>query len=560
MVFERSTEVIFERIGTGRTLAIASLAIAACASDDGAVERQARKALERSLTGETAAVQSRYDGRARLLWVDADGLNRRGERIVKTVRSVWQDGLDADAYGVSDALDALDRAQDSEATPHDRGVALAEADLAITRGYAHLVRDLRLGTTKPSVVQPAWRIQPFDSVGESDLVALVADDPEDALETARPATAEYARLGALRAALEEIRAAGGWPSVPSRKLERGDDDPAVAALRARLLASVVPEERDAALAGIGRNTQFDEGLDRALRSFQERHALDPDGITGDRTIAALNVSVEHRIRTVEINQERWRWLPHRFGERVILVNVAGYEVNLLENDRTVLRMNAVVGKPDASTPIFADTMTHMIVNPYWNVPESITTDELLPSARDNAGYLSAHNYEVVSLDGDVADADAVNDDDFLSNYRIRQRPGTGNALGRVKFMFPNQNAVYLHDTPSKSLFARPVRAFSHGCVRVAEPEKLAQFLIEWTGGDQAQVDDAFASDETKQIDLPHAVPVYLAYLTAWVGDDERPRFYPDVYDLDAEMIDLLMTSPGTRVAATGSRVRNAGGG
>lgn len=545
---------------------MAGLVLLATACGGDGVERRARAELRQRLAGEAAdsTIRSLYAERKNeLLWVETDGLTNKGRRVVEAIGTAHSDGLDSESYGIADAHAALEVAGNEELSTAQRAAALADAELALTGGLTSLLRDLERGATQPSEVQPAWRIDQPDTPEAPLLEQVVADgEPEQAMANARPAVEQYALLRDVLARLRDVRDAGGWPEVPDRRIRAGADDDAVATLRARLSLSVVEGERADAEAGRDRPTHFDERLDRALRAFQERHGLEVDGEVDAATVTALNVPVEERVRAVELNLERWRWMPHDLGARAVLVNIAGYDMRLLEDGRPVLHMKTVVGRPAWRTPIFADTMTHMIVHPYWNVPESILVEELLPSARQDAGYLIANNYEVVDGEGRLVDGDFDLEDldpELGGGLRVRQKPGAGNALGQVKFMFPNNENVYLHDTPAKSLFERTSRALSHGCVRVERPLDLARFLAEWTGGDQARFERALAGEENARIDLPRSVRVYLAYFTVWVEPDGRPRFLADPYELDREMTDLLLATSAGRLALAGGGVRTSGG-
>ena len=524
------------------------------------MERRARAELRDRLAEETAdsTVRALYEEHEHeLMWVSADGLNRHGERVLEAIASAAADGLDPDAYGAVEARDALQAVSQEELPTDDRAEALADAELALTLGFADLLRDLAMGGSEPADVLPAWRIAQADTAAGTLLARLGSgDEPLELMAQARPLTEQYAALQEVRTRLRDVDSAGGWPEVPDRRIRTGSDDEAVAALRARLLLSVVEEEREAAAAGQESPAVFDEGLERALRSFQARHRLEADGELDTGTVQALNVAAADRLRTVELNLERWRWMPRELGKRAVLVNVAGYDIRLLEDGETVLHMKAVVGKPAWRTPLFSDTMTHMIVHPYWNVPESILAEELIPSVREDRSYFVANNYEVVDAQGELVLGDVEIDDldpEAEGGLRVRQRPGAGNALGQVKFMFPNNENVYLHDTPAKAFFERDARALSHGCVRVERPLELARFLTKWTNGNPAEFEKALAEEETARIDLPHAVPVYLAYFTVWMDDAGAPHFLADPYGHDDEMSDLILSTESSRLASARTR-------
>jgi murein L,D-transpeptidase YcbB/YkuD len=283
----------------------------------------------------------------------------------------------------------------------------------------------------------------------------------------------------------------------------------------------------------------------------------------------MNVPVEARVRQIELNMERWRWLPRDLGDRHILVNIPEMRLDVIEHGAPALSMRVVVGKPDTQTPIFNDTMTYLVFAPTWNVPADIAQKETLPAVLADPNFLNRMNMEVVDATGKTVDPGSI---DLASpeKYRFRQRPGDSNALGLVKFMFPNQFNVYLHDTPADSLFARASRSFSHGCVRLEQPEKLAEYVLhdqpEWTAD---RIREAMHSGEEKIVKLKTGIPGYLGYWTARVSADHQVQFRKDVYGIDgrqsaklAERLERMKTSalaaaavgaPEKAAATTGHR-------
>jgi L,D-transpeptidase YcbB len=269
---------------------------------------------------------------------------------------------------------------------------------------------------------------------------------------------------------------------------------------------------------------------RAVARFQVRHGLEPDSGVGRATLSALNVPVETRILQIELNLDRYRWLPAEFEKRYLLVNIPDFHLRAYDDDREVFAQRVIVGDEyQNATPVFADSMTYLVFRPEWNVPSSILVNEMLPKLRDDIYDLAAHGFEVVDTQGDsvVRDPSSIDWDDVDSaelSYRVRQRSGDNNSLGLVKFMFPNRFNIYLHDTPSRKLFDRPVRTLSHGCVRVEDPVGLADFVLDgqedW---DEGKIREAMEDSKAKRglmVSLEHPVPVYLLYLTAFVRDGE----------------------------------------
>jgi murein L,D-transpeptidase YcbB/YkuD len=333
-----------------------------------------------------------------------------------------------------------------------------------------------------------------------------------------------------------VEANGGWPNVEAAKVKMGETSTASISLRRRLIAEGDPTEADLAGKGMADSARFDGDLASALAHFQSRHGLVPDSALGPATLEALNTAVSQRVLELKINLDRWRWLPRALGDRFIMVNIAGFEMELVEHDEPSLSMNVVVGKEAWETPVFSDTMKFLIVNPYWNVPQSIQKDEVIPAIMRDPGYLDRNGFEVVDNRSRVVDASEVDWSADASRYAIRQKPGRANALGELKFMLPNDLNIYLHDTPADHLFSRSSRAFSHGCIRLEHPRELARYLMKQvTDASPDDLDDFIASGKEKRIDFTEGVPVYIVYFTGWAASDGSVRFSPDISGQDRRL-------------------------
>jgi len=343
------------------------------------------------------------------------------------------------------------------------------------------------------------------------------------LEHAPPQHPGYARLRTALPGLREIEAKGGWPLIPDGpKLARGSRSPRVALLRQRL--------------GAPPGELFDEALAASLRRAQEHHGIAPDGRLGPMTLAELNVPVARRIAQVELHLERWLSIPSELGDPYVFVNIPGYDLELMRGGVSTWRTRIVVGKAFTPTPVLSDQIVSVVINPPWNVPESIALSEYLPELRKNPKALKRHGLhlvkgaeeDAVEIDPKTVNWHTVKEDDFP--YRLRQDPGPDNALGRVKFLLTNNLGVYLHDTPARSLFGHLDRDLSHGCIRVENPLELARLLL---GESSPEVlSKALDQPKEKHISVKPPVPVHILYLTAWVDDAGALHFSPDVYGFD----------------------------
>jgi murein L,D-transpeptidase YcbB/YkuD len=452
-----------------------------------------------------------YSGRDyRPAWLEDGRLSGQGTTLLRILRGADREGLPDERY----RLGAL--------VPAGEDPVPLDADLLLTDGFLRYAADAGQGRLQPAAINPYWaqRTAPVD-VEALLREAVESGDVERTLGTLLPRHPQYA---ALREALARYRALaerGGWPtSLPLRlTLRTGRRAPEVPALRARLRAEGDLAEGPAP----ARPDLFDPALAAALRRFESRHGLHPDGVLDKAAVAALNVPVEDRIRSLELNLERWRWLSPSLAERHLLVNIAGFELHAFAGGQDVLRMRVVTGDAARTpTPVFGRAMTHVVFRPWWNVPASIAEAEIMPAVYRDRRYLRRKNMELVRGEGGT---------------QLRQRPGPGNALGLVKFVLPNPFGIYLHDTPEDALFARARRDRSHGCVRVERPFELARFVLadalEWT---PARIRSAMAAGGERHVRLPEPLPVFVTYLTAWADPDGVTRFFPDVYEHDAAQL------------------------
>ena len=534
----------------------------AASADQGTVEDLLRNRLEAA----RAAAAPRVQGRALLarnalqtvylerdyrpLWTSAPGVpSPAADSLLAVVAGADRHGLEPEDYGLPLLREVAARVR---AEPSDLS---ARVDLELLLSDAFLVygSHLLLGRVDPIRIEAEWiaNRRSADLPGALSR-ALAGGGIRGVLEgELAPGQPEYARLQVALATLLRARAAGGWPGLGSgAALREGDADPRVAALRERLALSTDPGERAAAAEGRDEPELFDPALDRAVRSFQERHGLEADGVVGAGTVAAMDVPVEARIRQVQINMERWRWLPAELGRRHIRVNIAAFETEVWDRGRLAMHLRSIVGRQYRMSPSFTGSMRYLVLAPYWHVPPRIAAVDKLPEIQRDPGYLARQRFTLLDaatnqpVDPGTVDWAAVSGPSFNANYRLRQDPGPLNALGNVKFMFPNRHNVYLHDTPQRELFARTRRDFSSGCIRIENPMELARFLLSddpsWTPERIRQVVDGGVE---RTVNLPEPVPVHLLYLTAYVEADGRVHFRTDLYGRDAIVLTALDSDP-----------------
>jgi L,D-transpeptidase YcbB len=470
-------------------------------------------------------------------WIDDGAPRGQMDALISAIHSATDEGLDPELYSAS-MLNARHR-EASKGFLTKKGFKPQEAtamDVWLTWLYMKYASDLADGISDLAHADPKWQIKPeaFDPL--TTLEGALRDNRiEPSLQDLVPKNPDYAGLKKALAGYRQIASKGGWPQVPTSakaRVKPGQKTPLVPALAARLAAT---GDYSGSAQAAGQPAEYGPDLQEAVKRFQRRHGLEDDGVVAGPTIAEMNVPVEERIRQIEWNMERWRWLPRDLGERYILVNIPEMRLDVRDHGEVPLSMRVVVGKPDTQTPIFNDQMTHIVFAPYWNVPPDIAEKETVPSMMRDPAFLSRMNMEIVDSKGNPVDPGSVD----LSNpaeYRFRQRPGTSNALGLVKFMFPNQFDVYLHDTPADSLFARASRSLSHGCVRVEQPEQLARYVLrdqpEWT---PEKISAAMQAGQEQTVKLKEPLPVYLGYWTARVTSDGIVQFRKDVYGIDARL-------------------------
>ncbi|MGI9141283.1 MAG: L,D-transpeptidase family protein [Gemmatimonadaceae bacterium] len=461
------------------------------------------------------------------LWLTSKGLHEaRTRALTDAILAVHSDAMRVDDYPIGRLATALAAVKGSDKATADQ---LAEADVVLTASYAALGEDLLTGQINPKTVAQSWFVDPQEENVDSALVrGLRIDALDRSLATMRPQDSDYQ---ALRIELDRYRKlvlAGGWPKIPLTKSVKPGEriSPAVAtALRTRLTAQGIaiagaPQGDTSRAAATAPAATYDRSLAGAVAEFQARSGIVVDSILGGGTLEALNMPAQYRLAQIAANMERYRWLPRTLGSKYIFVNVPAFRLQAYDAGKVVLEMKIIVGEEyeNRATPVFSDSMEYVVFRPYWLVPTGIAQKEIFPKGQ---GYLAANNMEVYTAQGET---------------RVRQRPGEKNALGLIKFMFPNDFAIYLHDTANPELFDKDVRGFSHGCIRVQHPDRLANFVLGWPV-DRINTAMNSGEDDTT-VRLPSKIPVYIAYVTTYMRDN-RLYFGNDLYSRDDKLVEAV---------------------
>jgi murein L,D-transpeptidase YcbB/YkuD len=490
-----------------------------------------KPADEKKLTSEErkshAAIVAFYSGRNdQPLWVDAKGLTQTAKQAIDRLSRASEDGLNASDYPVPAITGDL------------TAESLAKAEIALTQSAMKYARQAQAGRFDPSRLGELVTEKPSIPDPDSVLKSLAAaSNISDALEAYNPPHEGYKRLKAKLAEIEAGKPVAVQARVPAGPTIRpGEKDTRVALLRNRLGVTGTATADDAAI--------YDEPLVEAVKMFQKTRGLKPSGLIGQQTVDAVNddaPGIDTRAADIIANMERWRWLSRDLGQLHVMVNVPDFSLTVVRDGVVTHKTKAIVGRVANPTPIFSETMTHIIVNPYWNVPYSIVKKEYLAKAQETNGEaLTRGNFEVEvgnkTVDPATVDWTTVN----ASEVHLRQRPGEGNALGNIKFMFPNQHSVYIHDTSSRGLFVQSYRSLSHGCVRVQDPFSFADALLaeEPTALTGTKLKSMLGGGE-KYLWLKKTIPVHIAYFTEFVDDAGMLQTRPDLYGHNARTKQLL---------------------
>ncbi|GGF18361.1 L,D-transpeptidase family protein [Echinicola rosea] len=524
-------------------IVLSFLFFAACSPK---VDEDTLQAIKQQLQGEVLEkVYGEFDYQP--IWISAEGLSEHGERFLKVMEEdIPVDGLDKDDYHyglIKQRVDSISQGGGVE--------LLADLELVVSEAFVHLANDLHYGSVDPNEMSSKWKMEPKakDVDVESLLVEIGKGNLElnEALSQLRPDNQLYA---GLREEMEKVLAAKDHSDKPHIKfngaLEVGDRDPVITQVRKAL-----EETGEAGISDYKEADVYDKELEQAVKRFQKRHGLKEDGILGEDFWRAINYSREDLLAKLKVNLERLRWLPDFLstdGPKV-LVNIPNYYMDYVVDQDTVFSTKAVVGKEYHQTPVFTAEMSYVVFSPYWNLPDGILWEETIPAILKDKDYLSEHNMEIVDQQREVVKPSSIRWKKLSKEegfpYLIRQLPGDDNALGRVKFMFPNSYNIYIHDSPAKALFDRDERTFSHGCIRIADPDGFAEVLLkdkkEWN---KDSINNAMQLEKEKQVNLDTKPAVWILYLTAWKSANGL-QLREDVYDSDKQLSQKM----GARVSS-----------
>ncbi len=515
--------------------------------------------LAQNLSGEGSGVSanSRYAEQIRgfyaerdylEVWMNNGSLSKAGKELLARIEDSEYDGLLPSDYNL-EGIYGLSSGQEKE-NKKFRNLSTAEKvrlELLMTDGFFNLAHDLEKGKVDPSKLDPSWKFEAKET--EVDYSAMLKEiaagaSVDKTFERLYPDSELYVSGKKAIRELYEIQEKDTltWDFAKvDGAIKVGERHDAIPALRKRLIFwdFLNPYEMEDP-------TLFDSALFTGLQKYQASNGMNPDGVIGSLVAESLNNSPQNLIDIAAVNMERLRWLPEiDWDQEMVVVNVANYQLDYLQKSDTVFTAKVIVGKEYSESPTFTEPMSYIVFSPYWNIPPSITNAEIIPAVKKNKAYLAQKNMEVVNQRGEPIKASEVDwnsggDGEFP--YRVRQKPGGGNSLGLVKFMFPNEYNIYIHDTPAKNLFEKETRALSHGCIRIQHPDQFAKILLDDPNWDEEKIREAMNKGEEQTVKLGRKIAVVLLYMTFWADSGGKANFRPDVYDRDAALLKALRSN------------------
>ena len=496
-------------------------------------------------------------------WLDSRGkVSENVSQLVSQIRLSLFHGLNPENYQLSKIVELEQALESGSLSLKERQSTLSKLESTLDDAYYKLAKHLGSSLVEGRDVQDyIYRSSPkpkLNTLYERVTVGKLTID--EVFDTITPTHRDYVDLQrALGSLLHEKNAGTGRTRIPtSDPLNVGDEHPAIRAAKLRLL-----ETRDYS-GSSGINSTFDEVFKEAVIAFQTRHHISPTGELNEKTVSAMNRSVNDDITQVVVSLERWRWMPRDLGEQRVIANVPDFRIRMFNGEQKIADMAVVVGKRKHRTPLFSETIKHVVAAPTWTVPASIANNELVPLERRNPGYLERNNYELLAWKGHkpyVVPFSKIPASAWTAKrfpYTIRQKAGSDNALGDVKILMPNKYAIYFHDTQAKKLFGRETRAFSHGCVRLHDPQRLASLIMQIDGVPQDKTSSFLASKKTNQYDLDRPMDSHIVYFTTFVDSEGKLNFRNDIYRYDKKitaalkrnsLLSILDNTEGDRVFA-----------
>ncbi|MEN6321755.1 MAG: L,D-transpeptidase family protein [Syntrophaceae bacterium] len=485
-------------------------------------------------------------------WSNEGALLPNAESMITIIRDAKSHGLQPDDYHLGEIEAAVaELRQDMKRSETADADKIVNIEFLLSDAFLLYGSHILSGRVDPNKIYKTW-IANQRNANLADILqdAVASNRIKETLQSLEPQHEGYKILRQTLASYRVTAAKGGWPTIPGGNkvnLRKGQRSKMVPLLWTRLMMS-----NDLDVTKGDNGDLFDDAMKEAVLNFQRRHGLTADGVVRQETVKALNVPIEKRIRQIELNLERWRWLQNDLGKRYILVNVPDYSLKIVNENHVDMDMRVIVGKRvrnkkvDMHTPIFTGRMTHLEINPYWNVPYSIATKEFLPELKKDPLYLSRKNMQLLAgrgaIDPTTVDWTKIHEKNF--RYQIRQNPGAFNALSRIKFLFPNRFDVYLHDTPTRGLFKRTQRAFSHGCMRVEKPIEMATYLLRDNNGwSREKILAAIKRGKNLPVYLTEPIDVHVQYWTAWADGDGTVNFRDDLYSYDPILERALVEKP-----------------
>lgn len=477
------------------------------------------------------------------IWTKDNELSPLAVKYINIINTSYSDGLDPFDYhlqAINKQLDELNTAKQDSDNNAFIANTIAHLELTMTDSFFLYINTLVNGRVNNRLVYRNWEIKKHDINSIKELnQAVSTQDIDTVVNNLRPPYKGYIKLQNALAVYQQIALDGGWNKISKGgDLKLGSHGDRVVELKRRLLASGELDSEKAL-----NNNHFDHELKTALMQYQANNGLPVTGILNKETLDELNISVASRIAEIEKNLDRMRWLPWDLGSKYVWVNIPDYSLQVIESGHVIMSMKTIVGRYKHQSCVLHSKISYMELNPYWLIPHNIGVKELLPKVQLDSSFLAKNNIQVFKLndryyrqpiDPDTIDWNSIESKGFP--YRFRQDIGADNSLGFVKFMFPNNCGIYLHDTPTRGLFNKYYRSLSHGCIRIHKPIDFATYLLkDKPNYSQQQIEDVISTKKNKRIYLTKPVDVHIVYFTAWVDDNNVLQFRPDIYDVDSKV-------------------------